>query len=301
MSRLNYTNQHFLRDPQVSQYMVSLAEINASDCVLEIGPGDGFITKELIGRAKRVIAIESDPNLANDLRRQFSRHPSLEVVVGNALTCPWPRKIDKIVSNIPFNITEPLFERLYGTKFELASLLIGDNMAKLIEMYKLGELEEITSRRLPLLTNAYFHTSYEREVPSDRFDPEPSVNGAIITLRPRDKKDLGRDPALYLVRAVWDQRTRSVGDSLFNGFRNLIHHNSQETYITKEAFLRFLESASVSSMSGLFNRRGSSLTGQQFTDLYVILRDKKFKKRLFRLNRNLHRGHYDTFEDGSKI
>jgi 16S rRNA (adenine1518-N6/adenine1519-N6)-dimethyltransferase len=104
--------QHFLHDPGILRRIADALEAGPADTVLEIGPGPGGLTAQLMGRAGRLVAIEKDRDLVPVLR---SRFPSLELIEGDALELDWHALTGtgpvRIVGNIPYNITSPLLEQ----------------------------------------------------------------------------------------------------------------------------------------------------------------------------------------------
>lgn len=104
--------QHFLHDPGILRRIADALEIAEGDTVLEIGPGPGGLTAELVRRASRLVAIEKDRDLLPGLRARF---PTLTLAEGDALELDWHRLTGpgpvRIVGNIPYNITSPLLEQ----------------------------------------------------------------------------------------------------------------------------------------------------------------------------------------------
>ncbi|TSC71809.1 MAG: 16S rRNA (adenine1518-N6/adenine1519-N6)-dimethyltransferase, partial [Parcubacteria group bacterium Gr01-1014_70] len=101
--------QHFLTSAAIAKRMAEAAHIQSSDVVLEVGPGKGILTRFLLEKAKRVIAVEKDVNLAIFLRNKFNNVKNLEVVEGDILKISnfqfliskkFPKKY-KIVANLP--------------------------------------------------------------------------------------------------------------------------------------------------------------------------------------------------------
>lgn len=283
MGKINYTNQHFLTNPDIAEAMVGVAEVGSRDYVLEIGPGKGIITRFLLRDAGRVVIIEKDPEMREVLGELQEEYPHLEIIIGDALTRRWPKKVNKLIANIPFNITEPLLDKMVKERLNLACLLVGESYASIISSYKRGNVVSPPPSRLGFLTNAYFNPEVHMEVPSKYFYPEPSVNGAIITLESIKKQDLSKKSfPLYVLRTIWDQSTRRVYDSLFNGVANFISANGKTCYLSHDQLYKFLRVDPT-----LLEKRGSVLDNQDFLQIYQSLEDKKVKKRLFRSNRSL--------------
>ena len=91
MSKQNSLSQNFLTSGQVIRRIVGLAGLDQDDHVVEIGPGKGHITRELLARCDRVTAVEIDPALCAKLRVKFAGSPNLRLVRGDFLAWPLPR------------------------------------------------------------------------------------------------------------------------------------------------------------------------------------------------------------------
>ena len=97
--------QHFLRDPNILEVIGRLAELGPDDVVLEIGPGQGVLTRYLAERVRRVHAVEID----RALEPALSGLPdNVDVVLGDALRIELPRDATKLVANLPYNVATPL-------------------------------------------------------------------------------------------------------------------------------------------------------------------------------------------------
>src|SRR3989304_555755 len=96
--------QHFLVDARVAARQIDHARVTRDDVAMEIGPGLGVLTRGLVARARKVVAIEADRILAAYLRDEI---PEAEIVHGDALEVEWP-PLDVMASNLPYPISSPL-------------------------------------------------------------------------------------------------------------------------------------------------------------------------------------------------
>jgi len=97
--------QHFLTDRNILEVIGRLAELSARDTVLEIGPGEGVLTRYLAERVGHVHAVEIDRSLAPRLR---DLGDNVDVTFGDALDIELPRDATKLVANLPYNVATPL-------------------------------------------------------------------------------------------------------------------------------------------------------------------------------------------------
>jgi 16S rRNA (adenine1518-N6/adenine1519-N6)-dimethyltransferase len=154
---------------------VDALECRPGETILEIGPGEGTLTHELLARGVNVLAIEKDRALA-----QVLRAPNLTVVPGDALKMDWPRA-DKIVGNIPYYITSPLLEKamrpplpqriVFLVQLEVAERLAAPPGSKTYGALSIGV--QAVCRVEKLFT-----------VAAGAFRPPPKVKSAVVRLTP---------------------------------------------------------------------------------------------------------------------
>lgn len=191
-------DQHFLIDPKVLSASIKAAELKKSDVVLEIGPGKGTLTQELAKNCKKVIAIEIDQHLKESLA---DLPENVEVLFGNALELMDYQPFNKIVANIPYAISEPLFKKLLKIKFDLAVLLTGENFYELLS----GENKWAEVGKL------FFDISKVKDVPRDAFEPRPRVDSTLIKIIPRTKPLSGHEKIL---KELFDQNDKKIKNAL---------------------------------------------------------------------------------------
>ncbi len=178
--------QNFLTNPAIARTIAGAATLTKSDVVLEIGPGKGILTRELVKRAGRVVAIEKDDALYEGLHSIFaddSARGALTLYHADALKIE-PRELGlqsgafKIVANIPYNITGALIRHFLSNNIQPSTmvLLVQKEVAERI-LARDGK-ESILS----LSVKAYGTPSIKGIVKAGSFTPAPKVDSAILVV-----------------------------------------------------------------------------------------------------------------------
>ncbi len=199
--------QHFLVDRRVLARICDYASLSEEDRVLEVGPGTGNLTRILSERAGKVFAIEVDPALATSLKGRFG---NVVVIRGDALKVPLP-DYNKIVSNLPYQISSKITFRLLKKPFDFAVLLYQREFAE--RMVALPGTKEYS--RLTLNVSHRAEAEILEFVPRSAFRPMPQVESAIVRLRPREDPIPGEERVFDdLTRALFSMRRKKVKRSL---------------------------------------------------------------------------------------
>ncbi|MDD1767247.1 MAG: 16S rRNA (adenine(1518)-N(6)/adenine(1519)-N(6))-dimethyltransferase RsmA [Methanomassiliicoccales archaeon] len=201
--------QNFLIDERVANREVDYAGIEPDDVVLEIGPGLGMLTDRLITRAKRVVGIEFDPGLCSYLRERYGDR--IDLIEGDALKIEFP-DFDKMVSNIPYNISSPLIFKLLDHHFDRAIVMIQREFAE--RMIAKPDTDDYSR----LTVNTYYRAECRvlEHVPRSRFWPEPEVDSAIVMLTPRPPPFRVMDEDLFfkLIDVLFQHRRKKISTIL---------------------------------------------------------------------------------------
>ncbi|MBN2110152.1 MAG: 16S ribosomal RNA methyltransferase A [Methanosarcinaceae archaeon] len=204
-------DQHFLVDERILDRIVETAEIRPDEVILEIGAGIGNLTERLMLRAKKVIAIESDPVLVEVLEDRFGENENLEIIHANVLDAGLPY-FDKVVSNLPYSISSEITFKLFKYKFRLGIL-----------MYQLEFAERMVAganskdySRLSVNTHYFADASIIMKVPREAFSPPPEVVSAVVKVVPRPSpfEVLDEKYLLDFVTAVFGQRRKKIRNSI---------------------------------------------------------------------------------------
>ena len=191
--------QHWLKDNAALSAVAVAADINDKDTVLEIGPGQGTLTRVLVAQAKQVIAVEFDNALAAKLASRVSAH-NLSVVNQDIL------KFDlttlppdyKVVANIPYYLTSNLLRVLAESANPpaLMSLLVQKEVAERIAAGA-GQMS-----LLALSVQLYYRPKLHRVVEASLFTPPPKIDSQIVSLRRYDNPLLVGTDTKKLFRAA---------------------------------------------------------------------------------------------------
>jgi 16S rRNA (adenine1518-N6/adenine1519-N6)-dimethyltransferase len=181
---LRRLGQHFLSDPRILGRIVDALELTPGETVIEVGPGRGSLTTELLARGAQVVAIEKDRELAEQLRSQVSG-VGCQVVTGDALRLDWhelqSRHRVKIVGNIPYYITSPLLEKALTPPLpERIVFLVQHEVAERIASPPGGK----TYGALSVGVQAVCRVEKLFTVAPGAFRPPPKVRSAVIRLTP---------------------------------------------------------------------------------------------------------------------
>lgn len=191
--------QHWLRDRQILKSIADSASITEEDTVLEIGPGLGTLTSVLLAKARRVVAVEYDSDLAAKLPAQF---PGKQLEVYNAdflqfdlRTLP---KRYKIVANVPYYITQKIVEHVLAANNqpEVMALLVQREVAEKLAA-KPGEMTLISVR-----AQLFYDIHLSTRVPKEYFTPPPKVDSQVVVFKKRHVLKFAAKESTRLMRAV---------------------------------------------------------------------------------------------------
>ena len=172
--------QTFIIDTDIIDRQISYADVGPKDVVLEIGSGLGSLTCALAEKAKEVITIEVDRRFTKVLGEVLSNYRNVKIIFGDALKLDLP-KANKIISNIPYNISSHLTFRILEMQFEKAILMYQLEFAKRM-------IAAPGSKDYGRLTLGVYYRAYVNileEVPKTSFFPLPDVDSAMVELLPK--------------------------------------------------------------------------------------------------------------------
>ncbi len=209
--------QHWLRDRTVLEHIADCADVQPDDTVLEIGPGLGTLTSELLRRADKVIAVEFDPDLARKLPGQFPGK-NLTVVHEDILQFDLSQLPAgyKVVANVPYYITSKIVQKLMtaDNKPSITVLLVQKEVAERIAA-RPGDMSI-----LAISAQVYADASLGDVVPAELFTPPPKVDSQVVILKTRKQPLVAFDQEkafFRIVKAGFSARRKKLRSSLSGG------------------------------------------------------------------------------------
>ena len=253
--------QNFLIDENVVENIVNSANITSEDLVIEIGPGLGTLTKELLKKAGKVICVELDTKMIKILKDRFE---NLEIINNDILKVDLNSIINenlkklsckhtKIVANLPYYITTPIIMKLLEDKLNIESITV------MIQKEVADRLIAIPGDKLSgaITYSIYYYAVAESimEVPNNSFLPEPEVTSKVIKLNLRKAPPIkvkNEELMFKIIKLAFMQRRKTLLNSLSNG----------NIFESKEQISNMLNELNIDK-----NIRGEVLTIEQFAEI----------------------------------
>jgi 16S rRNA (adenine1518-N6/adenine1519-N6)-dimethyltransferase len=220
--------QHWLRNERVLDRIIQAANLTPLDRVLEIGPGTGILTRRLVSAASAVVAVEIDRDLCALLVKKMGNIDNFLLLENDFLNLdlegtltdfPNFQKTNKVVANIPYNITGPILEKLLGNilhpadrPFESIVLLVQREVAERLYAKPSTKAFGALSIRVQYLA----HCELVCPVLARDFSPPPKVDSAVVRLTPRKLDIAATSPKLLdnLVRLGFGTRRKMLRNNL---------------------------------------------------------------------------------------
>ena len=227
--------QNFLIDGEVIQDIIDYAQITKDDVVLEIGPGVGFVTEQLVKYAKKVIAVELDEEAIKELEAndELNKYDNLKIIHNDILKTDLSTLCEeniKVVANIPYYITSPIIAHLLGEIDDLNN----KNRSKIVDIILMVQ-EEVARRivatekssgkqygLLTILSQFWADCEIVKLVGRKSFYPAPKVNSALVSLKVRQEPKLKLSDYGFFrktIKSAFSQRRKTLKNCLVsNGF-----------------------------------------------------------------------------------
>ena len=240
--------QNFLISDDAVNRIIEKSEITKSDLVIEIGPGLGTLTKELLERAGKVICIELDTRMVKILNERFSLYDNFEIIHDDVLKVDLKSIIKrekesqnikeaKIVANLPYYITTPIIMKLLEEKLDLKTITV------MVQKEVADRLTAVpgTKKSGAITYGVYYYAEAEEvlEVLPESFIPAPEVTSEVIQFKIRKEPPVlvGDDKKMFqIIKCAFTQRRKTLLNSLVN--TNIFNSKEHGSKILKEVNLK---------------------------------------------------------------
>jgi 16S rRNA (adenine1518-N6/adenine1519-N6)-dimethyltransferase len=214
--------QNFLVDSNHIRKIVEALEPDPSDLILEIGPGRGALTEELINTGATIVAVELDRGLVPELEHRFAKNGNFRVVHDDILKVDLASLLEggkatrKVIANLPYYISTAVLQKLIADRalFESSVLMFQREVAERITA------PPSSSERgyLTVLVEAFMTIEHLFNVPPTAFRPVPKIWSSVVKVRPRQSELDGKEPEFEkLVSFAFRQKRKTILNNLKAG------------------------------------------------------------------------------------
>ena len=256
---INYLDQHFLIDKSIINAFIDASNLKINESVVEIGPGKGNISETIARRVNHLTCIEIDRDLEPFINVLKDKFNNVDVIYGNALNVYIPA-CDKIISALPYSITEPFIEKLIRCNFKEAVLIVGRRFA--------DSVIEKKHNKLALLTNSFFVCEKIMDIAPDAFSPAPRVMSSMIRLTPINREDLHHSFKRFMFRELFFNRDRKLKNNLVESLIEFVKLHDKK--LTKKEAKLIVEEYNLP--SNMLNKKMENLSNEEYEILYNVLK-----------------------------
>ena len=267
--RLNKNlGQNYLIDDFKRKKIINYGNLTKDDVVLEIGPGIGTLTIELAKKSKKVIAIEQDTTIFNILADRLKKEgiTNVELINGDAVKVDFP-EFNKIVSNLPYQISSPISFKFLEYDFDLAILMYQKEFADRMN----GKVGTKQYSRLSAMLYYKADIEFLTKVSPESFIPSPKVDSAVIKLTPKemDKNISKEDYKIYskVVKALFQHKNKKARNALIDSRREIGIKDKKEL----KEILNNLEDKNPN-LKELLLERTIKLTPEEIMEIALLLK-----------------------------
>ena len=255
----NYLDQHFLIDKSIINTLIDSSNLKVTEDVVEIGPGKGDITDTIARRVNHLTCIEIDRDLEPFINVLKDKHDNIDVIYGNALNVFIP-ECNKIISALPYSITEPFIEKLIRCNFDEAILIVGKKFADNVIVRN--------HNKLALLTNSFFRVEKIMDIGPDAFNPQPRVMSSMIKLIPIKREELNYSFKKFVFREMFFNRDRKLKNNLMEALIEFVKLHDKK--LTKKESKKIIDGYNLP--KDMLNKKMENLSNSEYETLYNALK-----------------------------
>ena len=251
--------QNYLIDKNKRDQIINFGNITKEDVVLEIGTGIGTLTIELAKKAQKVIAIEQDAKICGILAKRLKDDTinNVELINDDALKVDFP-KFNKIISNLPYQISSPITFKFLDYNFDSAVLMYQKEFADRMN----GKVGTKNYSRLSAML--YFKCNVDKltDVSCESFIPKPQIDSTVVCLTPKETKLTDEEFKTYskFTKALFQHRNKKIRNALIDS-RHIIGN------IDKKELKNRLNSIEDDKINDYLSKRVVVMTPEEILEL----------------------------------
>ncbi|HEX2970815.1 MAG TPA: 16S rRNA (adenine(1518)-N(6)/adenine(1519)-N(6))-dimethyltransferase RsmA [Tepidisphaeraceae bacterium] len=220
--------QNFMIDQNLVRLVADAGQVESRDLVVEVGPGTGTLTEELLSRGAQVVAVEIDRDLAALLRKRFEGHERFRLIDGDALAGKHelnPQLLQvlqdarsrgvpiKLVANLPYNIASPLIIELLVAGADLLAFTVQKEVAERLRAACGSEIYGALTVMAQLLSRV----EVLRTLPAQAFWPAPKIESALVRMVREDRLGAQAGPFGRFMQELFSARRKTLRKALSQG------------------------------------------------------------------------------------
>ncbi|MFO8078421.1 MAG: 16S rRNA (adenine(1518)-N(6)/adenine(1519)-N(6))-dimethyltransferase RsmA [Thermoplasmatota archaeon] len=243
--------QHFLIDASVAQRQIQYAQLSRNDSVLEVGPGKGMLTRFLADEAGHVFAVEKDKKLFQMLKNTLPSNVTLihHDILDIDIYQPGPLLFNKVVSNLPYQISSPFTFWLLNESFDRAVLMYQKEFAQRM----VASAGSKNYSRLSVAIYYFAHCKILETVSRNCFHPRPQIDSCIVELIPKDQQPFHLiDESFFfeLIKNLFNHRRKQIKTTI----EQIYHHCIDDLLIATERVEK-LSPEQIAELSNVLRKR----------------------------------------------
>lgn len=222
--------QNFLKDINVVNKIVNSADYEENNLVIEIGPGSGAMTKELLKKVDKAILYEIDTRLESILKKELSCYDNYELIFGDFLERDVISDLSKynydnlyIVANLPYYVTTPIISKIINDRIPASEIVImiqkevADRLSAKAGTKEYGQIT--------VFLNYFFDIEKVMNVSKNSFIPKPKVDSAVIKMKSKKDREYLKDLNHFekLVKDSFRFKRKTIKNNLNNYDLNIIN------------------------------------------------------------------------------
>ena len=205
--------QNFLIDKNIAKKIVNITSIY-NQYIIEIGPGTGFLTDEIIKKKpKKLYLLEKDKSLNQNLKKKYYEYNNIEIINDDALKydLQYIKERKKIISNLPYNISIKLIMNWLKIECKLQKMVL---MIQKEVADKMNYVNKIKKNRLNLFIEVASRYNIEFDVSNNVFFPKPKINSSVITITPKNNLNIDLNKFESFTREIFQYKRKKLSTVL---------------------------------------------------------------------------------------